>query len=178
MPDSNPINVFKFCPKCGSENFPAISKRSLKCASCGFHYFINSSTAVAGIVINTKGELLLTRRAIQPHFGMLDLPGGFVDPGESAENALIRELKEELGIEVEAMEYFGSAPNEYIYSEFTVFTLDLAYCVKPVSLEGLKPMDDISGFEFVLPEKVDFNELPAISMQYFVRQLINKNGNY
>ena len=130
---------------------------------------------MAALIFNDAGELLFTRRAIYPHFGKLDLPGGFVDPGEPAEQALARELKEELGMEVEHMEYFASAPNEYVYSGFSVFTLDLAFVVKPKTLNGLKPMDDISGFEFVLPEKVDFADIPAKSMQYFLKEIISRN---
>jgi len=175
MPGTHPTDVIKFCPKCGSADFQAVTNKSFKCGKCGFHFFVNSSTAVAALIMNDKGELLFTRRAVHPHFGKLDLPGGFVDPLESAEAALARELKEELGIEVSSMDYFASAPNEYVFSGFTVFTLDLAYLVKPVSLSGLKAMDDISGYEFILPEKVDFEELPAKSMQYFVKKLIAEN---
>ncbi|MBN1821440.1 MAG: NUDIX domain-containing protein [Prolixibacteraceae bacterium] len=175
MPGTQPIKVLKFCPRCGSGDFPTESERSFKCGECGFHFFINSSTAVAALIFNIKGELLFTRRAIEPHLGKLDLPGGFVDPGESAEEALIRELKEELGIKVEDLNYFASAPNEYIYSGFSVYTLDLAFFAEIESLDGLKPMDDISGYEFIKPENVDFLELPAKSMQYFVKELIKSN---
>ena len=171
--DSHHLNVIKYCPKCGSADFPAISDRSFKCANCGFHFFINSAAAVAGLILNEKGELLLTRRAIHPHFGMLDLPGGFVDPLESVEDALIRELKEELGLEVIELSYFGSCPNEYVYSGFNVFTIDMAFIVKAKTLDGLSPMDDISGFEFISPSEVNFEELPAKSMQYFVKKLQN-----
>ncbi len=172
--DSHPLHVIKYCPRCGSAEFPSVSDRSFKCGSCGFHFFINSSTAVAGLIFNDKNELLFTRRAVEPNKGMLDLPGGFVDPLESAENALIRELKEELGIEVTELRYFDSYPNEYEFSGFNVFTTDLAFIVKAKSLDNLVPMDDITGFEFIAPNEIDFAELPAKSMQYFVKKLQNE----
>lgn len=175
MPETHHLKVIKYCPRCGSVDFPAVSERAFICGSCGFHYYINSAAAVAAIIFNKEGEVLFTRRAIHPNIGKLDLPGGFVDPNESAEEALIRELKEELGIEVKSLEYFVSASNEYVYSGFKVFTLDIAFIVKPVSFENLKPMDDISGFEFISPAEVDFEELPARSMRYFVKEIIKKN---
>lgn len=169
--ESHHLNVIKYCPRCGSSKFPAVGSRSFKCSDCGFHFFINSAAAVAGLILNENDELLFTRRALNPYFGKLDLPGGFVDPNESVENALIRELKEELGLEVIALEYFASFPNEYEFSGYNVFTIDMAFIVKAKTLEGLTAMDDISGFEFIAPANVDFDDLPAKSMQYFVKKL-------
>lgn len=171
MPETHHSKVIKYCPKCGSSNFPANSERSFKCIGCGFHFFINSAAAVAALIFNAKGEILFTRRAVEPNVGKLDLPGGFIDPNESAEEALKRELKEELGIDVVSMEYFASAPNEYVFSGYTVFTTDMAFVVKVKSLSGIVAMDDISGFEFIHASKVDFDELPAVSMQYFVEEV-------
>lgn len=176
MLEFRPIEIIKFCPRCGSSDFPSVSERSFKCIKCGFHYFINSAAAVAAIILNEKGEMLFTHRAVEPDFGKLDLPGGFVDPMETAEVALARELNEELGIEIESATYFSSAPNEYVFSDFMVYTLDLAFQVNPVSITGMKAGDDISDFEFISPEKVDFSELPSRSMQFFVKEWIRKNG--
>ena len=171
MRETHHQNIIKFCPKCGSDDFPSVSDRSFKCGRCGFHFFINSSAAVAALIFNEKGELLFTRRAIQPHIGKLDLPGGFIDLGETAEQALKRELKEELGIDIISMEYFSSHPNEYVFSGYKVMTLDLAFVVTPQSLQRLRPMDDISGFEFIAPANVNFHELPAKSMQFFIGEI-------
>jgi mutator protein MutT len=173
MPETHHLKVIRYCPKCGSSMFAAVSDRSFSCSKCGFLFYVNSAAAVAALIFNEKGELLFSRRAVQPHIGKLDLPGGFVDPGESAEEALKRELNEELGMEVESLEYFYSAPNEYVFSGLKVLTLDIAYKVKPVSLKNLVARDDISGFEFIKPIEVDFDELPASSMQFFVTKIIN-----
>ncbi len=169
--DSHHLNVIKYCPRCGSSKFPAVSNKSFKCNGCRFHFYINSAAAVAGLIFNEKGELLFTRRSIHPHSGMLDLPGGFVDPNENVEDAMVRELKEELNLEVVSLEYFASCPNEYEFSGFNVFTVDMAFIIKAKTLEGLTAQDDISGYEFIALYEVDFNELPAKSMQYFVKKL-------
>src|SRR5690554_1494186 len=138
MQPTHPFHVLKFCPRCSSSRFEVTGERSLKCPDCGFHLFINSAAAVAALVTDNKGRLLLTTRGVEPNYGKLDLPGGFIDPGETAEEAVIRELKEELGMQVKEVSYFCSAPNEYIYTEFSVFTLDLAFKIVPVTISGLK----------------------------------------
>lgn len=175
---THPVNVLKFCPRCGSAHFPATGNRSFKCEECSFNYFANSSAAVAVLLFNEKGELLLTRRAIEPHKGKLDLPGGFVDPMETAEQAAIREIQEELGIDIHELTYFCSFPNEYVFSGYSVFTLDLAFLAKTGSLDKMTPMDDISAFEFVKPQQIDLEELPSISMKNIIKELIQREGTY
>jgi NAD+ diphosphatase len=168
---THPIHIFRFCPRCGSSMFPAVSDRSFRCGECDFQYFINSSAAVAALIFNKEGKLLLTRRAFDPDKGKYDLPGGFVDPGESAEEALIRELKEELGIEVKSLKYVTSKANEYYFSGITIFTTDFAFKAEAVSLENIHACDDISGFEWVDPDAIDPAEIPALSIRYFVKEM-------
>ncbi len=169
MNKTHPLKVLKFCPKCGSPEFKSSGDRSLKCSCCGFHFFINSAAAVAALVTDEDGKLMLVKRGVEPGFGKLDLPGGFIDPLESAEDAVKRELNEELGLKVKTLEYLKSAPNEYVFSEFTVFTLDMAFRVEAESLEDLKPMDDILGFEFYSEENLNYEDILAPSITQFVK---------
>ncbi|WP_423126994.1 NUDIX hydrolase [Gaoshiqia sp. Z1-71] len=171
--DIHPLNVLNYCPVCGSVEFHPAGDRAKKCEKCSFIWYFNSSAAVAALIFDDEGKLLLTRRAIQPHLGMLDLPGGFIEPMETAEQAICRELREELGVEVSEPEYFGSFPNEYPFSGMVVFTLDLVFRVKVQSLDRLVPMDDISGYEFHFPDQVDLDELPSVSMKQIVRKLVD-----
>jgi len=175
---THPVEVLKYCPRCGSANFPATGERSFKCADCNFNYWVNSSAAVAVLLFNEKGELLFTRRAIEPHRGKLDLPGGFVDPMETAENAAIREIQEELGVEIHSLKYFCTFPNEYIFSGYSVFTLDIAFLAQTDQLNEMKAMDDISSFEFYKPHDVNLEELPSISMKNIIKELIKREGTY
>ena len=175
---THPVNVLKFCPQCGSSHFPAIGNRSFLCENCHFNYYVNSSAAVAVLLFNSKGELLLTRRAFEPYIGKLDLPGGFIDLMETGEQAAVREIHEELGISIHTLQYFGSYPNEYIFSGFSVFTLDIAYLAKSENLNEMKPMDDVASFEFHKPENVDFDELPSKSMKNIIKDLIKREGTY
>lgn len=170
MSQTHPLKVLKYCPKCGSEAFHVSGERSLKCNACGFHFFINSAAAVAALVTDENRKLMLVTRGVEPNYGKLDLPGGFIDPLETAENAVARELFEELGLKVESMEYLSSAPNEYLFSGFTVFTLDMAFKVSAESLENLKPMDDILGYKFYTEEDLNYDDIPAPSIKKFVKE--------
>lgn len=167
--NTHPLRVLKYCPKCGSAEFNPSGERSLKCTDCGFHYYINSAAAVAALITDENGKLMLVTRGVEPDYGKLDLPGGFVDPLESAEQAVKRELEEELGLKVTGVKYLTSAPNEYIFSGFTVFTMDMAFVVKVESIENLKPMDDILAFHFYSEDEIDYNEIPAPSIKGFVK---------
>lgn len=176
---AHPVEVFKFCPRCGSADFAASGPRSLKCTRCGFQLYINSATAVACLIFNSKGQLLVTRRAIDPDAGKLDLPGGFVDPLETAEAAVHRELMEELGMKVSRLRYITSAFNQYHYSGITVFTTDLAFRVEAENTEHLTANDDISSFAWMDPCEIDENEIAAPSIRFFIKEIApNEQKNH
>nr|WP_320119091.1 NUDIX domain-containing protein [uncultured Marinifilum sp.] len=172
MSPTFPSKVIGFCPKCGSPEFYYKEDNSFLCATCQFHLYINASAAVAALIINKKGEILLTRRAVEPDKGMLDLPGGFVDIQETAEHAVKREIKEELDLEIQDMSYFMSYPNEYIFGGISVFTIDLAYICRIDSFNGISAMDDISAFEFYQPNNVPFEEIGSVSMKEIVKAFV------
>jgi NAD+ diphosphatase len=167
---TKPLDVFKFCPKCGSAQFPHDGPRHFNCQKCGFDFYINSSAAVAAIIENQQGEILLTIRANEPQKGYLDLPGGFVDPMESAEEALIREIKEELNLDIVDMHYIGSFPNEYIFSGLSVFTTDLGFAVKVDSLRNIQSNDDITGYVFKNIQDIDFSRISSASIANLIRR--------
>jgi NADH pyrophosphatase NudC (nudix superfamily) len=174
MQKTHPFNILKFCPKCGSQDFNIAGERSLKCQSCGFHFYINASAAVAALVTDGNGRLMLVTRGVEPDYGKLDLPGGFVDHNESVEDAVKRELYEELGMKVKSMKYISSAPNEYIFSGFTVFTIDLAFEVIPESTDNLNPMDDILEYQFYAEGEFSYDDIPAPSIKQFVIDFFKK----
>jgi NADH pyrophosphatase NudC (nudix superfamily) len=97
---------------------------------------------------------------------------------ETAEQAVVREIHEELGIEIHSLKYFCSYPNEYIFSGFSVFTLDMAFLAKTDSIHQMTAMDDISSFEFYNPHDVDLDELPSISMKNIIKELNQREGTY
>jgi NAD+ diphosphatase len=171
---THPRDVLKYCPRCGCKEFKSNDQgRSFNCEECHFDYYINSSAAVACLIFNSEGKLLLARRAIDPSKGFLDLPGGFVEPMERAEDAVLREIKEELGVKVTKIEFLVSFPNEYIYSGFSVFTVDLAFLCTVDDLSRIVPADDVLAVEFILPGEIKKEELCSESMAKIISHYIN-----
>jgi len=166
---THPKNVLRYCPRCGYNKFNTSDEgRSFHCEECDFVFYINNSAAVACLIFDAEGRLLLARRAVEPSLGKLDLPGGFIEPMESAEEAVIRELREELNVTVTEMKYLVSFPNEYVYSGFSVFTLDLAFICKIDSFKHMVPADDVSAIEFVKLDNINMEELCSKSMQRII----------
>ncbi len=171
-----PKDEIKYCPKCNSGDFPYQSSNSFKCKKCDFHFFINSAAAVACIISNTKGEILLTTRAFEPNKGMLDLPGGFVDTGETAEEAAVREIKEELNIDVVDLKYFTSAPNEYVFSEYCVHTLDIGFDCVVADFSNIAINDDVSGYTFFSEKDIPWELICADSIKTIIKQFFKSRA--
>ncbi|HPA13926.1 MAG TPA: NUDIX domain-containing protein [Desulfobacterales bacterium] len=163
-----PKNIFKYCPGCGSADFIFQTDHSFKCLDCGLHYYINSSASVAALIENADGNLLLTRRLKDPMKGSLDLPGGFVDVLETAEEALKREIKEELNLEIKEFQFFASSPNRYRFDGIVYFTLDLAFLCKIVSFDDIKPDDDAADYIFLPPAQINLEEVGFESIKNII----------
>ena len=148
------LEKFSYCPKCGSSHFITESDKSKKCENCGFEYFLNPSAAVAAFIFNKNGELLVERRKKDPAKGMLDLPGGFCDAQETAEEAIAREVMEETSLKINNARYLFSQPNVYRYSGFDVPTLDLFFSCEVEDITTLKANDDADECFWVKPEDI------------------------
>lgn len=126
----HPFEKFGYCPRCGSKHFEVHDEKSKKCENCGFVFYSNPSAATAAFILNGRGELLVERRGKEPAKGTLDLPGGFADNDETAEEAIAREVKEETGLDILSAVYLFSLPNIYLYSGINIHTLDMFFeCV-------------------------------------------------
>ena len=170
----HPKHSFKHCPRCGNEGNFNSEEYSFKCNSCGFHFFLNASAAVTALIFNENDELLFTRRAIEPAFGKLDLPGGFVDPGESLETAIVREVNEELNLVVDRVEFFSSFPNQYVYSGYVVNTIDSVFKCTISDFSSITSRDDINAYEFHSVHHVNVDEIPFKSVQAILTILKEK----
>ncbi len=94
-----PVN---FCPRCGTrlERRQVGDRVRPVCPACGFIYYINPVVA-AGTLVEHGGRIVLVRRGVEPGKGLWGLPAGYVEADESAEEAAIRETREECGLDVE-----------------------------------------------------------------------------
>ena len=89
----------RHCPRCGAVaevRYP----RSIHCPACGYAAFFNPKPVACAIPRDGDGRIILARRGFEPGRGRWSMPGGFVDLGETVEDAVRRELREELALEV------------------------------------------------------------------------------
>lgn len=171
----HPLEKFAYCPICGSKHFVIHSFKSKQCQHCGFTYFANPCAATAAFILNGKDELLVVRRAKDPAKGTLDLPGGFVDMYETAEEGMRREIKEETGLEVGEIEYLFSSPNIYQYSGLGVHTIDLDYLVRISEEVELKAGDDAAECLWIPVKNIHPEEFGLLSIRHAVERFLVSN---
>ena len=145
----HPLHQFVYCPECGSNHFVVNNEKSKRCESCGFVYYFNPSAATVALILNKQGERLVCRRAKDPAKGTLDLPGGFIDSFETAEEGVAREVLEETGLIVKSANYQFSLPNLYMYSDFEVHTLDLFFVCEVDNTDIIHAQDDAQEAFFI-----------------------------
>jgi len=161
----HPLESFCYCPSCGSEHFIENNFKSKKCEHCGFVYYFNSAAATAIFITNKSGELLVVRRAKEPAKGSFDLPGGFIDMYETAEEAIVREVNEETGLKIFKPKYLFSLPNIYHYSGFDVHTVDMFFQCSIDNLSGLQADDDAESLCFIEKNKIEPKEFGLDSIR-------------
>lgn len=174
---THPRIVLKYCMRCGSDAVGYQKGDAIQCAACDFRYYINSAAAVAVLIVDAKGRLLLTQRACDPGKDLWDLPGGFVDIGEQAEEAVERELQEELNVRVQTIQYLGSYPNEYVYSGLTIYTLDMAFVCKIRDFSTITAKDDVVAYRFFPLQTINFNEIAFDSIRTIIKDFVKHKTN-
>lgn len=114
----------QFCSRCGKAAFPKAGERAKGCHSCGLLTFPRISPAI--IVAITRGDEILLARSSHFRPGVFSVLAGFVEPGETLEQCVQREVMEEVGIQVNNIRYFGNQPWPFPHSLMIGFTADYA----------------------------------------------------
>jgi len=177
--------MFRFCPSCASEAIRFEQDKVFRCPDCGFTYYHNTAAATA-CVVRTNAGLLFLVRGKEPGKGKLDLPGGFVDPGEGAMDGLRREFIEELGLDPltlpgiadKGFSLFASFPNKYPYKNISYNTCDLFFYINIPDLteKDLKlEKKEVSGVRFIKPEELDMEEIAFESVKKALDLLTHSN---
>jgi len=131
------------CARCGAP-VRVEHGRACRCLHCDFLLFFNVGAATAAIIEDPAGRLLFTVRAHDPGKGTLDLPGGFIEPDETAEEAIAREIEEELSVSVDDLRFFCTVPNRYLFSGVLYHTLDVIFLGILPENTKLRPADDVT----------------------------------
>jgi NAD+ diphosphatase len=145
--------MFTYYPKC--KNILSGDDRHCFCSDCGFDFYFNPAPAAGVIIVNDKDQIYLGLRTRDPKAGCWEIPGGFININESAEEGAIREIKEELGIDLIDLAYFRSCSNDYFYKGMEYHPLDIFFIAK-VNLREIKPTDD----EFAEGKFFDIDKIP------------------
>lgn len=160
------MKKWTYCPSCKAN---LLKKEStFVCPKCGWRFYNNPLPAVAGFVMNEKGEILLVKRGVNPEIGKWALPSGFVEQGETPEQAVIRELKEETGLNGILKHLIG------VYVEHTKIYGEIILLGYDIELTGgkFKPGSDTTEVRFFPPDLLP--KIPFLSHRAIINQGIHK----
>jgi 8-oxo-dGTP pyrophosphatase MutT (NUDIX family) len=176
--------MFQYCPFCGEKGIRLV-RNKFECPSCAFVYYHNTAAAT-GCVIQADEKIVLLVRGREPGRGKLDLPGGFVDPGEGLLEGLLRELREELSWEprilpgqnlAEIFKLFASFPNIYKYKDIPYNTCDVYFTVSAPGLSEndlRAEADEITEIRFLRPGEIDPNDIAFGSTRRAIEAFKNR----
>ncbi len=155
----------RFCPRCGREaevDYP----RSLTCAHCGFVLHASPEPVACAIPHAPDGRMWLLRRALHAGRGLWTFPGGFVELGETVEEAARRETREEMGIGVE----LGALVGVYSRREERIVLVVFA----AEALATPRPTEEASEVRAFAPEELPWDELAFWSTQAALTDLLGR----
>jgi ADP-ribose pyrophosphatase YjhB (NUDIX family) len=136
---------FRFCPADGSKLGKPRESGGVTCPTCGRSWYRNSAPSVGAAIVR-EGRALVTVRGI-------DVPGGFLDVGEHPVDGLVREAREELGVEVEVVGDPAMLA-VHTYGEDGMYVLAIGFRARIVEGEP-KPADDVAEIRWISAEEVD-----------------------
>jgi len=161
--------AFTFCPRCGNK-LTQHTGGFLTCLHCGLHLYNNPKPCTTIIIVDSNSHILLTKRGIEPHKGKWDLPGGFVEIGETIIECAKREIREELNVEIEVDRILDSLPDEYEYQGIVYLTLPTIMTAHIVS-GTLKAQDDVVDFSFFTPGEALTQDLSFHTVDKAIRMV-------
>lgn len=142
--------TWEFCPHCGGK----LHKRSHRihgiCTVCGQTWWRNPKPTTGALILDETGEkILLVQRSIEPGSGLWDVPGGFVEENELPLDGVVREVQEELGVEIEDIRFLGFyGPTPYQYGHQRQLNLDIFFLARLKEGSRPKPADDASDYRW------------------------------
>lgn len=157
--------VFKHCPRCGSSAFNLSGKSLRVCGDCDFHYHFNPVCAAGAIISDPEGRVLLIERGHEPAKGKLGVPGGFTDLGETVEEALLREVQEEVGLKIFNLNYITSYTNDYHYRGHIIPTIDVFFSAQTKSFDVVLQAGEITNWHLLHRNEIQMEDIAFESMR-------------
>jgi ADP-ribose pyrophosphatase YjhB (NUDIX family) len=161
---------FKFCPVCGAGLESSILKKNepvrLICPECEFVFYLDPKV-VACTIVEIDGRIVLLKRSAQPERGKWVIPGGYIDRGEEAGAAAIRETLEECGITVSIKELLG------VYSYTGWIEVVLVYLTEYISGD-LEAADESLDARLFKHEEIPWDQLAFQSTRDALRDYLKK----
>ncbi|OYP28860.1 NUDIX hydrolase [Rhodopirellula sp. MGV] len=169
--------TYKYCPRCGSEHSDP-GKIPFRCTECNFTQFFGPVAAVGALIVDESNRVLLVRRSRDPGKGCWGLPGGFVDAGETVEQALTREIAEETELSVESMELLMTFPNQYNYRGVVSQVIDLFYICHVSNPDAIRlEPSELDAFVWTVPDQEHLDHMAFDSNRRAVERWLEDREN-
>ncbi len=173
---------YQYCPVCGV----AYKKEAIKdtytnkkyiCSNhnCRYVLYLNSKPTVGAIILKNR-KLLLVKRNWHPFKGLWQLPGGFMEYGERPEEALRREIREELNMDIERMLLYSVGEDKYQnyldeqrFEEYSFLPITFLVKLKPGKI---KISDDVAEFRYFDLNQIQFDRIAFVDQKKLIKKLL------
>jgi ADP-ribose pyrophosphatase YjhB (NUDIX family) len=168
------MHSFKFCPLCGAylRRRQLDGRERLVCQECGWVNYKNPLPVVVCAAINRESKILITKRNLEPGKNKWALPGGFIEWDETPENACLRELKEETGIDGEITRLI----DVYIQKTRKYGSLLIIGYAVAVLHENISINCELQEAKFVSQKNVP--SIPFLTHRKIIEEVYKKNIRY
>jgi ADP-ribose pyrophosphatase YjhB (NUDIX family) len=161
---------FRFCAQCGGSLAETLleteDRPRLVCAVCQYIHYINPKIVAATVPV-LDGRVALLRRGIEPRKGTWTYPAGFMEFGESVEEAAIRETKEETNLDVELAGLLG------VYSRPEIGMVNIVFLARVTGGEPALSRE-CAEFRLVTPEEIPWGELAFNTTEWVLRDWVQR----
>lgn len=169
-------DAFAYCPRCGTPN-PLPGSIPFRCTACALAIYFGPVAAVAGLILDDQGRLLLVRRTCDPGKHQWGLPGGFVDRGETAEEALAREVREETQLTLTHHELLMTGPNRYTHTGATADVLDMFFLCRVKATHPIElAQSELCEYRWCIPDSHMLSNMAFPSNRIAVERWLAQRG--
>jgi len=171
------MDAFTHCPRCGVSDFKLQGNNLRICSNCDYHHHFNPVCAVGAIISDDRNRILLIERGKEPAKGKLGVPGGFTDVWESVEDALHREVEEEIGLKLHSIRYLTSHANAYLYRGVIIPTIDFFFSAKTNNFNVVLEEGEITNWRLMEQHQIHPDDIAFESMRVAIKIYWQHNRN-